>query len=83
MNRIIVFGILVIGFVLFFSCLKHLFGKNKYIKFIDIFAFLIYLYGFLYFAFFKKNRRCCICTVSAFKVLLRGLLPSVPIFFML
>lgn len=55
MYRIIVFGILVVGCVLFLSCLKLLFGKNKYIKYIEIFAFLIYFYGFLYFTFFSRE----------------------------
>lgn len=50
-----VFGILVVGCVLFLSCLKFLFGKIKYIKYIEIFAFLIYFYGFLYFTFFSRE----------------------------
>ena len=55
MNRSMVFGILVVGCVLFLSCLKFLFGKIKYIKYIEIFAFLIYFYGFLYFTFFSRE----------------------------
>lgn len=56
MNRIMVFSILVVGCVLFLSCLKLLLGKNKYIKCIEIFAFFIYFYGFLYFTFFQEKQ---------------------------
>lgn len=55
MNRVIVFSVLVMCCVLFLSCLKHCFSKNKYIKYIEIFAFLIYFYGFLYFTFFSRE----------------------------
>ncbi len=55
MNRVMVFGVLVVGCVLFLSCLKHCFSRNKYLKHIEIFAFLVYFYGFLYFTFFSRE----------------------------
>lgn len=55
MNRVIIFSIPVVGCVLFLACLRYCFSKNKHIKYIEIFSFLIYLYGFLYFTFFSRE----------------------------
>ncbi len=57
MNRVMVFGGLVVGCVAFLFCLKHFWGKNECVKYIEIF-FLSYLYGLLYFTFFKRGREC-------------------------
>lgn len=55
MNRVIIFSIPIVGCILSLACLRRCFSKNKYTKSIEIFSFLIYLYGFLYFTFFSRE----------------------------
>ena len=54
MNRIVVYSILFVGCELFLSCQKY-FGEKIIVKYIEIFVFLIYLYGLLYFTFLLRE----------------------------
>lgn len=55
MNRIMIFSILVVGCLLVLSCFKRYFNQKRYIRWIEIAFFSIYLSGFLYFTFFSRE----------------------------